>query len=550
MPRQDECRANADCPAGMLCEFICASDCQGGDCTMTNACAEGDENCIAPDQCHGVCVPGHQPPECYGDEDCPADMFCELDCWCDGGSAEDPATGDVQACECWGACMPETFDPCASLDEWSCIERPECEPEYMGWTCACPPCEAGDATCTCDCPDETREEFVGCHLRQTQGPCEELDEQVCIATQGCEPQYVSVGCACPACEPGSNDCPPCDCAEPYTEFIGCIESYRHFCEELSVDECEMNPECQLIEVGYGAPCYCEDCDPSGGNCYCECPPPMLMCVPREDPRGECYSDADCPEGFICDFSIYDPAIGACPEGGTECDERMAAPGVCMPDEPWTGECGPDRPCPAGMACEEVCQCGAIDRDGDGIIDEEYCDCFGICVGQPPVECYSDLDCADGERCELYDYADPCSTGEPDCGGLVAVGGVCVPIEDPLACWGDEECPSEMVCDMQNYCELPPGCGDDPNTNCPAVCYGRCVYPTTLTCANVRCEAGTHCEMVMPPCLPDQWCEEQPVCMPDEEGCFSDADCAEGQTCYPADCADPSGVDCISGGICA
>ncbi len=125
-------------------------------------------------------------------------------------------------------------------------------------------------------------------------------------------------------------------------------------------------------------------------------------------------------------------------------------------------------------------------------------------------------------------------------------------EKPVAlCQNDESCAADERCTASEECLPPPGC-DSPNGGCPAVCYGRCV-PLEPGCANVDCDAGTHCQKTCTgdpttgttdpagcsvSCVPDIACST----LATELACTARMDCYpvyEGEDCT----CDPSGCVC-------
>src|SRR5262245_16003687 len=138
-------------------------------------------------------------------------------------------------------------DPaCAELDEASCLARSDCEATYVGVGCACPDCAPGTDCPPCDCDPNPVEQFAGCVDRD---PCEGLDEQTCVATEGCQPNYgVAPGPLGPCIEnpDGTVDCPPCD---DTSEYLGCSSAPVDPCNGLSEEECVSTDGCAPI---YGA----------------------------------------------------------------------------------------------------------------------------------------------------------------------------------------------------------------------------------------------------------------------------------------------------------
>lgn len=136
--------------------------------------------------------------------------------------------GDCPVCEAFFSCVDVTnvppppsppscpADPCADLEESTCLENPGCQPIYGGTDCVCT-CELPNPTdCPlCDCAPT--DFFAGCVSRD---PCVDLDERTCNATPGCEPIY---GDFCPVIRDDSGDADPVppSCQGGDMGFLGC-----------------------------------------------------------------------------------------------------------------------------------------------------------------------------------------------------------------------------------------------------------------------------------------------------------------------------------------
>lgn len=70
--------------------------------------------------------------------------------------------------------------------------------------------------------------------------------------------------------------------------------------------------------------------------------------------------------------------------------------------------------------------------------------------------------------------------------------ICECAEDPtpVACFSDGECASGQRCDTANYCEAAPGCAA--GAECDAVCYGRCVEAPVSCSSDFDCPDGQLC----------------------------------------------------------
>jgi hypothetical protein len=144
-----------------------------------------------------------------------------------------------------------------------------------------------------------------------------------------------------------------------------------------------------------------------------------------------------------------------------------------------------------------------------------------------VECESDSDCGENERCQRMDIAigAPCSIdsdGNEDCPEPAEPEpGECVP--GPIPCESDAECPGISSC-----AEDPLGLMD------------------VQDCAPAEDGEEVDCEPVTTQSEPTSFCQFVP------ESCTETSDCAEGLTCTPTDagCVDSEpAVDCAEGQDC-
>lgn len=149
---------------------------------------------------------------------------------------------------------------------------------------------------------------------------------------------------------------------------------------------------------------------------------------------------------------------------------------------------------------------------------------------------------------------------------------CVQAADEVTvCRDVRNCKSGQICDMENFCESPPGC----EGACLPVCYGRCVDapppPTDAdlckatqgkwdesSCGHYLCGEAPACRAVTPGCdcgkdanfVEGQGCVADSACaLP--SGCHNDDDCDDGWVCLAtpgAPCPDAS--ECApGGGVC-
>lgn len=143
-----------------------------------------------------------------------------------------------------------------------------------------------------------------------------------------------------------------------------------------------------------------------------------------------------------------------------------------------------------------------------------------------VECESDSDCGENERCQRMDIAigAPCSIdsdGNEDCPEPPEPEpGDCVP--GPIACESDAECPGISSCVEE------PG-GFDTQDCAPAE-DGEEVDCEPVT---TQSEPVSSCQFVPESCTESSDCAEGLTCMPTDAGCIDSqpaVDCAEGEDC--------------------
>ncbi|MFT3921667.1 MAG: hypothetical protein QM778_03955 [Myxococcales bacterium] len=146
---------------------------------------------------------------------------------------------------------------------------------------------------------------------------------------------------------------------------------------------------------------------------------------------------------------------------------------------------------------------------------------------------------------------------PACGKLnCAPGEVCCNASCSICTPPDGMC-TQQICEEDAPSAVPGGQGGNspaPGETPPAsgAVNGEPVDESKPSCANVRCAAGTHCEMVQVQCVRAP-CDPQPQCRPDTAPTQGGAGvscgkntCAPGQTCCNASCGictDP-GKGCI------
>lgn len=238
---------------------------------------------------------------------------------------------------------------------------------------------------------------------------------------------------------------------------------------------------------------------NAGQCEFECgevPPP-----PPPPPTG-CYGDADCDGGQVCNAAEVCRQPPGCEEGA--CD--AVCYGECVdPRPPDPQGCMHSGQCPAGHFCTtEIGDCDSNCAEGEACPAA----CWGQCKPREPgAICYSDSECAIGERCDN----DPCVFPEAPAdanGADMACGGVCAPSE---GCRGPEDCAADEVC------ACAPWVGDAP-ANGLVPCYAEC-QPRERECsADHDCGPGLVCQ--------DGRCREA------QRECQADSQCPMGWMCQP------------------
>lgn len=243
--------------------------------------------------------------------------------------------------------------------------------------------------------------------------------------------------------------------------------------------------------------------------------------------------------------------GACTPGSCPPGQMCSTEGLCI-DETCTPDCG-GRTCGLDPVCGRSC--------GDCPPGQE-CLVGGTCDA-----CASDMDCFEsprGARCDTdsglcshqcttdaHCAADPfgavCDTGS----------GFCV------ECFADVDCADGRLCDTDNvcrFCRSDADCSDGDNPYCDRVGPIDLCLPCRTA---ADCDAGFGCApgACLPGCTDDTECSGR--CHPTVglcAECVTDVDCSDGRTCSPggdclecasdADCASsPSGFVCHRSGFC-
>jgi len=415
-----------------------------------------------------------------------------------------------------------------------------------------------------------------------RGECDEplCDDETLLCDLYCPNGFMTDPNGCPICQCVEECQTDEDCLLPWSDQLArCIDGQCVY-EELACDSDDQCPEgyiCEIVCVGGGTTCDPDDpncapddnCDPATGECYEEC---FGRCVPQSEPG--CQSDADCPPGYTCLMECWtqpcDPATGECPD---DCDPTTGecpsfCEGRCVPE---ALECQSDADCPDGYVCELSCwEC-----------DPDFPDCVGGCEGHcvpaPLPECDENTPCPPGYECVMECWEPGCDpeTGEcpPDCDPATGecgpvCRGYCVPVAecrtdedcimpggeagrcidgvcvyDNFECNVDSDCPEGMRCDVycgNGWCRgvcVPdePQCQTDEDCMDAAGQIGRCINGQCvydmIYCDDANpCPEGMECVMVCggPVCDPgDPDCPPEECygyCVPVEPQCRVDTDC--------------------------
>lgn len=258
-------------------------------------------------------------------------------------------------------------------------------------------------------------------------------------------------------------------------------------------------------------------------------------------EGDCASDADCPEGYIC---LQTPC--ACDPDDEECpiDECGA---VCVED--WGGpiDCETDADCEDGWVCAQVgaSGCGGVAcPDGEDCPEPPPCEPEEIwaCVPPPPDPCESDADCEEGLICVTYDVSVCSGGGAVDC----PPGSEC-PEPDPPECEDATESycvpPYFAPCSEDADCGEGFSCVEGETCGCSAGGAGGTSSGDGASTDGSSGSGSSGTDEV-----PDCGCEPsgELYCQLDEMPCESDADCPDDFVCEAIPTTVPCRVDEATG----
>ncbi len=453
-------------------------------------------NCLDPNcNCAEVQIPEGATEKCFNViidcqeecDKCPTQVIRR--CLCDKNSD----CGECEICGPDGICISRCPSGKVCKDDIcvGCKDSSDCPDGKIcvGGECVCPP---------------------GTPYTLPFGRCGE-----CLSDEHCPP--------CTRCVDGT--CVPIDCG------TGVCDPKKNDCVE-----CTSSGDCGTNECCIGNKCECCDgfeYNPITGEC---------------DPIGQCTTDEECPECYICVGDECIPRV--CPTGyiciDDECRkvcECEAGPcsktEACIPYngeicycEPCSGSCTDNGDCGYGCYCDNGnCKpnpCSSV-ACGTSVDCGEGCGCYnGVCTPCISLNCTND-ECDDvegckcfGQKCKQDPCSGPCDNGA-DCGdGCGCLDGVCVSC-DKLSCVGTE-CADVLGCTcIANNCVDKQGCdgGCSVSTDCPVgcTCYqGECVPCEDFPCD--ECSEHDGCACLSTTCVGDGTndCDEDDITITREASC--------------------------------
>jgi len=169
------------------------------------------------------------------------------------------------------------------------------------------------------------------------------------------------------------------CPDTYYCTGGACEPVPCACGSVTSHICHSYACCNSTDCASGQRCVNHAC---------------VQPIATPTPSGGCFSDGDCPTGFVCVSGLCTlvPECTSdinCPPGFT------CANGTCSPAPP---ECASDSDCMQGFICVNG-QCAQVPPQCSNDVDcpDGYVCQDGRCAIAPP-ECQADSDCAPGTNC--------------------------------------------------------------------------------------------------------------------------------------------------------
>ncbi|PKN59217.1 MAG: hypothetical protein CVU56_01695 [Deltaproteobacteria bacterium HGW-Deltaproteobacteria-14] len=304
-------------------------------------------------------------------------------------------------------------------------------------------CGVPNATQACACPDGSTAGQT-CQLggAWTACGCANVDPQAC------EVGGVGVDAGCRAgewCAPGRGS----DAASPGCTTIGTAEigriCHEHRCEDTAAEDCYLDALCPVGAVCDGSGVCAALCDPAAASCG-----PAMACTAATDggatlPYGTCdrarcehpFRAGECGPGAWCSPNWLDGVGGSC-----------VATGDAATGEPCGAGCAANNLCNGGF-CEAVCAAGGAFPDAPSCAGAMVCAAFGdgVSLGTCRTPCEVGADtCPAKSFCDppelsLFDtpVCSPTPSSWPDDGGLApgedCTGARCGPL---TSCFGVDE----------------------------------------------------------------------------------------------------------------
>lgn len=407
----------------------------------------------------------------------------------------------------------------------------------------CPMCDVCYGQCVPDHPQCVQSGCSGevCASEPVYTPCVWQDWFACLKLTQCgnfgpngacgfEPNEAFLACLA--------ELKPCKTDKDCPAGLACVSGR---CEKPAPKECETDSDCPE-----GFFCAVETVCPP---CVHEDPPCMApcqlrgLCQPKSEPQG-CWTDADCAWYEYCQFPLWTGAEKGGEAGGMACCPPNA---FCIPEIPPCGEgvcvvrpgyCWSDADCALGERCEGVippcppgAYCFAAPQPGKCVADRPVCQAI-----KPGTHGMCEMVLGwifDGQGCVLESG---CSC-KPDCEFFFQTLEECqAACLGPIPCFDDSDCPKGQVCVWKGGCP-PCDCdaGSDPDCSCPMCMPPKSGFCTPAVCASdPDCDDGDGCTVDR--CL-DGSCVHEPL--PGCGWCTEDLDGDGwfGGFCYPYDCDD-------------